>query len=241
MFLYRPHPLKPEKAEIFSKTSICRLQTSTFKQVHQILILNGLLDTLKNYNLTCRRFQSNSLELHRCLIKWDRLKSRDEAFSRTSLKISLDLQRFMTRITAYYPTTYAALAAEHLHGSDDQPDDEEDEDEEEQEQEQDEMFSHDSHTLGAAVGDEEAHQPTTPVVTKKLSLHTHLLIRYRLHQLRSNARRFNRQFRQHEDQKTELKLQGNQCIFNMVKDGKVLLEINEILVKLVLDLVLMRQ
>lgn len=224
-------PRKPNRHRKFLERTRSKLKSSTFQQVHQILLFNSMLETLNNYNETLLRFQTNSSKLHRCLIKWDRLKSRDQAFSRTSLEISLNLQRFMEHIHTYYPTSYLAIT----------PDQEQEEAEEEEEEEEGMVLINDQATEPAQPEVPLNPQLSTAPVTKKISLRAHLLIRFKLHQLRTHARKFNKQFRTHENEKMELKLMGNMCIFNMVKDGKVLLEINDQLVNVILDLVLLRK
>ncbi|EGG08203.1 uncharacterized protein MELLADRAFT_71499 [Melampsora larici-populina 98AG31] len=227
-------PRKPNRHRRFLERTKSKLKTSTFQQVHQLLLFNSMIETLNNYNETLKRFQNNSSKLHRCLIKWDKLKSKDQSFTSTSLEISLNLQRFMEHIHTYYPTSYLTL----------HPDpDQEEETEEEVETEEVETEEETQEEEEEVIADPE-DPPTAPhssTTTKKISLRAHLLIRFKLHQLRTNARKFNKQFRLHENEKMELKLMGNECIFKMVKDGKVLLEINDLLVKFILDLVILRK
>ncbi|KAG0151803.1 hypothetical protein CROQUDRAFT_129901 [Cronartium quercuum f. sp. fusiforme G11] len=219
-------PRKPNRHRKLLERTKVKLDSSTPKQVQQVLLLNSLLDTLTNYNTTLARFQSNSLNLHRCLIKWDRLKGRDLSFSRTSLAITLDLQRFMTRINMYYPTAYLSLNQ-----------DQGGEEEVNVHEPEDEVNEIQGHALiPTTITNNQS--TTNSIEPKKIGIRTHLSIRYKLHRLRKSAKTFNQQFRQHENEKMELKLRGNQCIFDMVKDGKNLLEINDCLVKVVLDLVI---
>ncbi|KAH9821893.1 hypothetical protein DFH28DRAFT_923356 [Melampsora americana] len=218
-------PRKPNRYRKFLERTRSKLNTSTFQQVHQIILFHSILNTLTDYHQTLNRFHSNSSNLHQCLIKWDKLKSKDQTFSRLSLEISLNLQDFMEDLHSLYPTSYLAIT----------PNQEAEEAEEVEEEVEEE-----------GEGEENPNEISTPNPNrssnqKKISLRTHLLIRFKLHSLRTQTKRFNKQFESHEREKSLLKLNGNQCIFNMVQDGKGLLEINDRLVKLILDLIILRK
>jgi hypothetical protein len=295
------------------------------------LTFNLLLDTLAKHDQTMTRFQANSSTLHRCLIKWDKLKAHDQSFTRTSIRLALELQSFMNQMDDYFripqdhpphhhlqhqhheqqvivveettniTTTTTTTAAESF-------------EEEPSTQitpspislneafveiitagpsahrriEEDPSTHQPNYTATVSTTRTTVPLPTTSIVqsinpinprdpdnhhlppppplpptipqdpqpsnstattnpsrstytTTKLGLRKQIVLKYRLNQLRFKSKKFNQKFQLHETKKFELKLNGNQCIINMVDDGKALLEINEAIVQLVFHLSLLRK
>lgn len=220
-------PRKPNRQRKLTERVKTKLNSATSKQVHQILTFNRLLTTLNKYQSTLDRFQDNSLRLHRCLIKWDKLKSRDQSFTRTSVLLSIDLQRFIQQMADYFgsatPTHSEPSTRGPIRFQTDVTTTETD--------------SNDS-LLDLDEGFVEVDRPRAAL--EPIGIRKQLLIKYRLGQLRFKTRKFNQRFEIHEQKKIELKLRGNQCILDMVTDGKKLVEINEEIVELVFELSLLR-
>ncbi|PLW27100.1 hypothetical protein PCANC_26336 [Puccinia coronata f. sp. avenae] len=311
-----------------------KLEQATSRQVDQIVSFNRLLDTLSQHDQTMSRFQANSSTLHRCLIKWDKLKAHDRSFTRTSIRLALELQNFMAQMDHYFRLPHNNLPPPHQL-------------QQQQAQLQQQNNHHQHHhqvivveettnittttttesiedepstqitpspislneafveiiTAGSSrlrIDDEHSiHQPnytatvsthththtTVPLQTvtttdtmvesiashnshprhthptrtttdpqdhphpphhhhqhdrMKLGLRKQVVLKYKLGQLRFKTKKFNQKFEHHEARKLKLKLNGNQCIFNMVEDGKSLLELNESIIDLVFHLCLLR-
>ncbi|KNZ57046.1 uncharacterized protein VP01_2255g3 [Puccinia sorghi] len=86
--------------------------------------------------------------------------------------------------------------------------------------------------------DQRNHQPTPD--RTRIGIRKQIVLKCKLSQLRFKTKKFNQKFEDHEARKFKLKLKGNQCIFNMVEDGKTLLELNKSIIDLVFHLCLLR-
>lgn len=246
------------------------------------------------------RFQTNSTTLHRCLIKWDRLKAHDRSFTTTSIRLALELQSFMGQMDDYFrfPDDH------HHHAHHDQVIvvEETTNITTVESNDPDEAGTNHAATVASidlneafveiitagpsnlrntdrvppdypptAANPQRPRQPVPATTTTTVRpnsannpnadpdrpphdrLHSHhpfqpnlglrkqIVLKYKLNQLRLKTKKFNQRFEEHESKKSKLKLKGNQCIFNMVEDGKSLLELNESLIDLVFHLCLLRK
>ncbi|EFP76447.2 uncharacterized protein PGTG_02888 [Puccinia graminis f. sp. tritici CRL 75-36-700-3] len=322
---------KSKKKQKLIQRTQSKLEQATSRQVDQILTFNLLLDTLSKHDQTMTRFQANSSTLHRCLIKWDKLKAHDQSFTRTSIRLALELQRFMNQMDDYFripqdhppppppphPHPHHHLQHQHheqqvivVEGTTNITTTTTTADTIEEEPstqitpspislneafveiitagpsahlriEEDPSTHQPNYTTTVSTTrttvplpttssinprDPDDHHlpppplpPTTPqdpqpsnstttattnpssTYTTKLGLRKQIVLKYRLNQLRFKTKKFNQKFQLHETKKFELKFNGNQCIINMVDDGKALLEINEAIVQLVFHLSLLRK
>ncbi|WAQ91258.1 hypothetical protein PtA15_14A140 [Puccinia triticina] len=224
-----------------------KLEKATSRQVDQILTFNHLLDTLSKHDQTMTRFQANSSTLHRCLIKWDKLKAHDRSFTRTSIRLALELQSFMSQMDNYFRIPHERPAHHLL---------------QQHRQQQVIVITPSPISLNEAFVeiitagpshlriDDEPSMPNYSATDpqpqpqshdrSKLGFRKQIVLKYKLGQLRFKTKKFNQKFEDHEARKLRLKLNGNQCIFNMVEDGKTLLELNESIIDLVFHLCLLR-
>ncbi|OAV95681.1 hypothetical protein PTTG_04812 [Puccinia triticina 1-1 BBBD Race 1] len=308
-----------------------KLEKATSRQVDQILTFNHLLDTLSKHDQTMTRFQANSSTLHRCLIKWDKLKAHDRSFTRTSIRLALELQSFMSQMDNYFRIPHERPAHHLLQQHRQQQVIVVEEttnitttttttSESIEEEEPSTQITPSPISLNEAFVeiitagpshlriDDEPSMPnysatvsttrtagplptatattttttTTTIVQSinnsnnsnsnnnnnthstnnnprahedhaqdpqpqpqshdrsKLGFRKQIVLKYKLGQLRFKTKKFNQKFEDHEARKLRLKLNGNQCIFNMVEDGKTLLELNESIIDLVFHLCLLR-
>jgi len=332
-FMWRQIDLRKSKRKqkLIQRTQ-SKLEQATSRQVDQIFTFNRLLDTLSKHDQTMSRFQANSSTLHRCLIKWDKLKAHDRSFTRTSIRLALELQSFMNQMDAYFRIPQDLPPSHHLQQQQ-QP----------QQQHQVIMVEETTNitttttttttttpptTTTPLATDSAENEPSTRITPSPISLNeafveiitagpshlrieeeasirqpnftatvstTHatvplqtatatttivqslnsqnnnhnndndndatdpdqrnpqpphdrirlgirkeIVLKYKLSQLRFKTKKFNQKFEDHEARKFKLKLNGNQCIFNMVEDGKTLLELNKSIVDLVFHLCLLR-
>ncbi|KAH9451942.1 hypothetical protein MJO29_013426 [Puccinia striiformis f. sp. tritici] len=280
-----------------------KLQQSTSRQVDQIITFHRLLDTLSKHDQTMNRFQSNSSTLHRCLIKWDKLKSHDRSFTRTSIKLGLELQSFMNQMDYYLRINqdlphlqqqqqHPVIVVEEttnitttLDSNDEQPSTQItpspislneafveiisagtshlriDEDHHQHQPNYTTTISTTPHsTLPSTTAIIHTNQPDIDQQEEeeeelislqefetdnhqythtKLGLRKQILFTFKLNQLRYKTKKFNQKFQIHEAKKLKLKFNGNQCILNMVEEGKHLLEFNEFILDLVFHLILL--
>ncbi|KAI8458968.1 hypothetical protein BY996DRAFT_4576539, partial [Phakopsora pachyrhizi] len=247
-------PRKPNRRRKLLERAHIKLNNATSRQVLQILAFKELQECLSDYSSTLKRFQDNSSKLHRCLIKWDRLKSRDQAFTRKSVLLSLDLHRFIEEMIRYFGNDDD--------GEQDRGDGPSDESQQEVVEGTGEEEADDSTTEESFV---EVDNPTTMTRTNvesvrnsrdedertaaqrrgasssdSIGFRRSLMIKFKLSQLRFKTKTFNHQLELHEQRKVDLKVRGNRCIYEMVEDGKRLLEVNERLNEVVFELTLLR-
>ncbi|POW14435.1 hypothetical protein PSTT_02955 [Puccinia striiformis] len=219
-----------------------KLQQSTSRQVDQIITFHRLLDTLSKHDQTMNRFQSNNLphlqqqQQHPVIVVEETtnitttLDSNDEQPSTqiTPSPISLN-EAFVEIISAgtshlridedhhqhqpNYTTTISTTPHSTLPSTTaiihtNQPDIDQQEEEEEE-------------LISLQEFETDNHQYTHT----KLGLRKQILFTFKLNQLRYKTKKFNQKFQIHEAKKLKLKFNGNQCILNMVEEGKHLLEL----------------